>query len=70
VEGVETAGQLRCLIDLGYRMAQGFLLAPALEAAEFISELLTGDRPFRHHLAVPAEASSSPSLRRRVAVDE
>jgi len=69
VEGVETAGQLRCLIDLGYRMAQGFLFAPALQAAEF-NELLTGDRPFRRHLAVPAQAPSSASPRRRRAVNE
>lgn len=65
VEGVETAGQLKCLTDLGYRMAQGFLFAPALEVAE-LSELLTGDRrPFRQHFAVHAAASSGAPARGR-----
>jgi EAL domain-containing protein (putative c-di-GMP-specific phosphodiesterase class I) len=65
VEGVETAGQLKCLTDLGYRMAQGFFFAPALEVAE-LSELLTGDRrPFRQHFAVHAAASSGAPARGR-----
>jgi len=57
VEGVETEGQLSCLIQLGYQLAQGFLFAPGLDVHE-MTMLLTGDLyPFRLAAMTPVDGA-------------
>lgn len=63
VEGVETEGQLSCLIQVGYQLAQGFLFAPGLDVHE-MTMLLTGDLyPFR--LAAMTPVDGVPQVGRR-----
>lgn len=48
-EGVETAEQARCLLELGCTMAQGYLYSPAVsasEAAEMMRNMAAGVEPF------------------------
>lgn len=69
-EGVETEDELRCLIGLGCRAAQGYLLGRPVPCDEFETVLIAGrveipdcQRPSKRSLSTPRPgAAASPSL--------
>jgi diguanylate cyclase (GGDEF)-like protein len=55
-EGIETPRQLERLRELGCRQGQGYLFAPALEAAAFTAQL-EANVPLAHQTEIPAGAA-------------